>query len=294
MFSARIPRDCTRSVLLVAGEAHSGGTMKRYYDYLKRVGAQEIKRAVLFLEEGCPLNIEYYGVKSGKKNIRLPWMFSKQYVRADRSPVGLPPSDKPPFRVKVMFLRHAESTAGEDIFAGASDSDLTVEGVEQAIASGQILCGKKIDAVYSSPLGRALKTAKILNAFVEAEFIVDERLREIDFGVWDGMARADVKEKYAPLYSEWEKDPTTTVPRRGENPANVLQRLQDFLDDVANRYRAIDGVEVVAVSHKTAIRIITSFIERGNIAGYRDKVVRNTEMFSVIFDGRRWEIDRGK
>jgi probable phosphoglycerate mutase len=290
MLSVKIPFEYTRSVLLVAGEAHSGRTLRYYYDYLKSIGAQDIKRAVLLLEEGCPFRVEYYGVRSDKKTIRLPWMSAKHYIRGDREP-QVSSTSKPHFKVKVHFIRHAETSAGEDVFVGRSDADLSVRGVEQAIDLGQLFSGKRISTIYSSPAGRALKTARILNSFIETEFIVEERLREIEFGAWDGLGRSAIKRKYGPVYSQWTNDPSKVVPEGGEKPACVLERLQSFLEDVVNRYKLSENIEVVAVSHKTAVRIIVSFIEKGSIANYREREVKNTEMISLVFDGKQWNVD---
>lgn len=290
VFSVKIPKEYLQRVLLVAGEAHSGGTMKRYYEYLKGLGAQDIRRAVLFFEEGCPINIEYYGIKSNRKNVRLPWMFAKQYIRADREPTPTTLSPNTNFKIKVYLIRHAETYAGEDIFIGRNDADLTVKGVEQVTRLGQLLCGRKIKCIYSSPAGRAVKTAKILNAFIETEFVAEERLREIDFGIWDGLDRSLVKQRYRELYSMWVENPSSSVPDGGEEPKSVLLRMIGFLEDIAKRYKLSENIEVIAISHKTSIRIISTSLKKGTIDGYRDMPVENCEIVSLVFDGRQWQI----
>ena len=74
IFPINIPIKYLENVLLVAGEAHSGNTMKCYYNYLNRINAKKISKAVLFLEEECPVNIEFYGIRSSQKKILMPWM----------------------------------------------------------------------------------------------------------------------------------------------------------------------------------------------------------------------------
>ncbi len=73
------------SVLLVSGEVHSGTTMRLYYDYFKSLGAKEIRRATLFYETGATEPVEYIGLKSSRKTLRMPWMGSKSYRRDSRS-----------------------------------------------------------------------------------------------------------------------------------------------------------------------------------------------------------------
>jgi uncharacterized protein len=75
-----IPKDLISTVLLVAGEVHTGNTMKIYFDYFSKLGAQNIRRATFFLQEGSTEKINYFGLKS-KNDRRMPWMFSQVYKR---------------------------------------------------------------------------------------------------------------------------------------------------------------------------------------------------------------------
>jgi probable phosphoglycerate mutase len=79
-----LPEELLSKVLLVAGEVHTGNTMKLYYDHFIHIGAKEVRRGVLLLQDGCTEKIEYYGIKS-KIDRKMPWMFSKQYRRESRS-----------------------------------------------------------------------------------------------------------------------------------------------------------------------------------------------------------------
>ena len=72
-------------VLLVAGEVHSGNTMRLYYNYFQELGAKEIRRATLYYEIGSTEPVEYIGLSSSRKMIRLPWMFTDKYRRNSRS-----------------------------------------------------------------------------------------------------------------------------------------------------------------------------------------------------------------
>lgn len=72
-------------VLLVAGEVHTGNTMKLYYDYFKKIGANEIRRATLYYEKGATEYVEYKGFESSKKNLHMPWMITKEYRRQSLS-----------------------------------------------------------------------------------------------------------------------------------------------------------------------------------------------------------------
>ena len=73
------------AVLLVAGEVHTGNTMRLYYEYFNKLGAKEIRRATLFYERGSTEPVEYKGMLSSNKTLRLPWMRPRCYRRDSTS-----------------------------------------------------------------------------------------------------------------------------------------------------------------------------------------------------------------
>lgn len=84
IFPISIPPDFLEKVLLVSGEVHTGRTMKMYYDYLGSIGAKSILRATYYYEKGAPVRVDYKGLESSDKKVRMPWMFTGQYLREDR------------------------------------------------------------------------------------------------------------------------------------------------------------------------------------------------------------------
>jgi hypoxanthine phosphoribosyltransferase len=86
IFPVNIPQDFLERVLIVSGGVHSGNTMKFYYDHFRKLGAKYIRRATLYYEKGAIIKVEYKGLESIRKNILMPWIFTKQYIRADRGP----------------------------------------------------------------------------------------------------------------------------------------------------------------------------------------------------------------
>jgi len=80
----RLPGEMIEKILLVAGEAHSGNTIRMYYDDFIKIGAKEVRRTVFYCQVGCTEAVEYIGIRSSK-DLRMPWMFTKQYLRQSRS-----------------------------------------------------------------------------------------------------------------------------------------------------------------------------------------------------------------
>lgn len=72
-------------VLVVAGEIHSGNSMRYVCTYLSELGAKEIRRVVVYYEAGSTEPVEYVGFRTRRKMVKLPWMFSENYRRLARS-----------------------------------------------------------------------------------------------------------------------------------------------------------------------------------------------------------------
>ncbi|MFN3947131.1 MAG: histidine phosphatase family protein, partial [Aquificaceae bacterium] len=88
---------------------------------------------------------------------------------------------------RFYLLRHAQSEYNEKgIFQGRLNSDLTPLGFVQARLSAQELLDKNLQVIYSSPQKRAYKTALTVADVLGLEVIVDERIREMSFGIYEG------------------------------------------------------------------------------------------------------------
>jgi len=230
IFFVDVPASFLNRVLLVAGEIHSGGTMKFYYNYFKSLDTNEIRKAVMFFEEECPVNVEYIGIKSSKKNILMPWVFSKNYMRADRKPQKpIVIKEKP--MLTLYLVRHGRTMYdNDDRFCGISNPDLTEVGIEQAISVGKFFRSVKIEHIYTSKRKRAVETAKIIQSLnPHTELIIDNSLNEMDFGKWEGLTRNKIKGIFPEEYAKWESDPTNNPPSGSEDLNNVLRRVLEFL-----------------------------------------------------------------
>jgi broad specificity phosphatase PhoE len=118
---------------------------------------------------------------------------------------------------RVFLIRHGDTVvSAEDRFAGETDVELSEKGREEARRLAERLEGEKIAAVYASPLGRTVETARILAAPHDLQVQTCDGFRKISHGHWEGMRRRDVEEKFPEEMAEWEKDPYTFAPVGGE------------------------------------------------------------------------------
>jgi broad specificity phosphatase PhoE len=169
----------------------------------------------------------------------------------------------------VYLVRHGETTLNTEgrLQGGTIDAPLTAKGESQveAIASllARELAGRSSPIrLQSSPLGRALATARIIAARVPTTpTAIDERLREIDFGRWTGLTFAEIEQTDAALWVARQLDPWHIRSPGGESYSDVSQRACDWL--------AAQTSDVIAVAHGVFGRVL-----RGTVLGLNGGAIR--------------------
>jgi probable phosphoglycerate mutase len=181
---------------------------------------------------------------------------------------------------RLMLVRHGATTAtAEDRFSGSSGAELSEEGRRQAARLGERLSSHRITAVYSSPLSRALETARIIAGRCGVEPVTREGLREIGHGHWEGMKREDVERQFGDEYAAWEGDPFTFAPAGGESGVSVLARALPVIREVV---AAHPGGNLLVVSHKATLRLILSSLLGFDPRGYRDRLDQSPACLNVV------------
>ena len=154
----------------------------------------------------------------------------------------------------IIFVRHGETQWNkEGRYQGQLDSPLSQLGLMQAERVGRYLSQRPIDAVYSSDLKRAITTAECIAKHHGLTPVVDGRLREMSFGVWEGLTREEVKNTYPELWNARHFDRLTTRIPEGELPSEVVARFQSFLTDFTSKD---PHQTIVVVSHGGTLRFV--------------------------------------
>jgi broad specificity phosphatase PhoE len=158
----------------------------------------------------------------------------------------------------VFLVRHGETEWNRARrYQGWSDSPLTAKGVAQAEALGRCLAALPEAAeaeIVASPLGRARRTAEIIARRLDrvAPPRLDDRLREISIGTWDGLGRKEVRARMGAAFVEFDWYFETPD---GETYDGFAARLGAWLGDMRER-------PVIAVCHGVVTRVL-----RGLYAG---------------------------
>jgi broad specificity phosphatase PhoE len=154
---------------------------------------------------------------------------------------------------EIILVRHGETQWNvEEVFRGRVDVELNETGINQAKLLAQYLSGRRIKAVYSSPLKRASKTAEIIARHHKLGVEITSGLIDFNYGDWQGLPRQQVKDRYRELYAEWLDYPEKVTMPNGESLEDVSQRALGVVDTVVARYKET----VVLVSHRVVGKVL--------------------------------------
>ena len=154
---------------------------------------------------------------------------------------------------EIILVRHGETEWNvEEVFRGRIDIKLNETGVRQAELLAQYLGGVKIDAVYSSPLRRALNTAQAIARYHKLEVKIAPGLIDCDFGQWQGLRLQEVKDRYQELYAEWANSPHLVKIPDGESLEEVRERALGVVNELITKRKGT----VVLVSHRVVNKVL--------------------------------------
>jgi broad specificity phosphatase PhoE len=147
---------------------------------------------------------------------------------------------------RLLLVRHGEveEWARGRIY-GRLDPSLSPAGREQAAAAASRLLPERPVALYTSPSARALETAGPIGAACALEPLADIRLREIEFGEFEGLTFAEAEQRDHATWREWMEHPGTVRFPRGE-----------CWDDV--RARSLEAAESIATAHPAASSVVVT------------------------------------
>lgn len=153
---------------------------------------------------------------------------------------------------KVIVIRHCEAHGNIDrIFNGHFDGDITENGEKQLACLAERMKKVSFDAIYSSPLLRARKTAIAANAGKNLPIQSEEGLIEINGGVWEGKPWKSFPELFPKDSEAWNFRPWDFAPEGGEAMRSVYERIWRTVTGLARRNA---GKTICCVSHGCAIR----------------------------------------
>ena len=194
-----------------------------------------------------------------------------------------------------------EQHLGQRIDVSVNDA-----GRRQAEALARRLSAVRFDRVVTSPLFRARETAEIIGRGAKLE--ADPRLKEMDYGDWEGLTYAQIEERAREARREWELAPDRLACPGGESGNDVADRVRSFLDDLIEEHRAWHAKAsfraaiapggpapapadrpVLAVGHSSTNRVLLCVALGTDVRDYRKRFVQGQANLTVL----RWEDGEG-
>lgn len=155
---------------------------------------------------------------------------------------------------KLYLVRHGETDYNNMLrFQGQIDIPLNQTGIAQAEKLAEYFKDIPLDAIYSSSLQRAVKTAIILGKAKGIDPIPTAALREMSFGIWENMNSGDIQKKYAKDWKDFFANPASTKIPEGESMTDVQRRVYPEVKHILDIWP--EG-NVVFVSHGGVIRVL--------------------------------------
>lgn len=130
---------------------------------------------------------------------------------------------------RISILRHGRTDANENgLYIGKTDLPLSENGKQELIEKYEMHEYPKVQKVYTSPLERAVQSAEIL--FPDRETVIVDDLREMDFGVFEGISAFELVELDS--YKNWLKGGLDNAPPNGESLRNMMVRCFTALNSI--------------------------------------------------------------
>jgi glucosyl-3-phosphoglycerate phosphatase len=149
----------------------------------------------------------------------------------------------------VVLLRHGQTdynVAGR--MQGHIDSQLTPDGVAQAVAAAPDIAKVGPDRIVSSDLRRARDTAEQVGGACGLPVALDPRLRETHLGEWQGRTVTEIEQEYPGAIATWRSDPAWAPPG-GESRIDVVRRSRPVVDEVEEELADVPVATAVLVAH---------------------------------------------
>ncbi|MCW2962537.1 MAG: alpha-ribazole phosphatase [Thermoleophilia bacterium] len=184
----------------------------------------------------------------------------------------------------IHLVRHGQTLMNADVrFRGRRDVPLNRVGRREAIMAGRTLAGANLDAVYASPLGRALEVGTALAAAAGLDDVIEvEDLVNLDYGRWEGLTAAQSAEVDPAAWQAYLTDPEHATCPAGESLAAAADRVVNGLRELGARH---PGGNVAAVSHGVMLRLAVLRVHGRTEPDWQFRISTGGSLVFTVRDG---------
>jgi len=150
------------------------------------------------------------------------------------------------FSKHMSYLKDIHKSSDYSAEVRKAEAERSAAGLRSSRDSG-------LQAVYTSDLSRAVRSAGIIAGPFSLRPVEIPDLRERSFGLWEGMTFTEIKEKYPEEFEAWANDPLKYSPIEGESTIDVKDRIVPALTQILDSHK---GDSIAVVAHGGVNRII--------------------------------------
>lgn len=180
---------------------------------------------------------------------------------------------------KIILIRHGQTKwNAQGRFQGQSDTELLPEGIAQAKLLAQHFPLTKLDAIYCSDLSRARQTAQPIADKFKLKVQPCSRLREMNFGVWEGMLFDDINKKWPDAMRKFFDDPLCVNIPEAENFEELEQRAVQAVEEIITNN---NGKTVAIVAHGAVNKAVLGHIMHVPLA-YSWAILQSNTAYNIF------------
>jgi probable phosphoglycerate mutase len=193
----------------------------------------------------------------------------------------------------LLILRHGETVFNaERRFQGHSDSPLSETGRNQVAALGRRMAKLEFDTLISSDLGRTQETASIIVGFTGHSVKLDSRIRERNYGVFEGLTVPEIKERHSKVFDQFNEDDPDFIIPEGESHRQHYQRNVEFFEEsLSGKF----GPKVAVVAHGGVLDSIFRYVSSLPLEQPRCYITTNASLtivsYGSFYGTTRWVIE---
>ena len=179
----------------------------------------------------------------------------------------------------IVFVRHGQTVENSHGKYGSIDTPLSEKGRKQIEALKGALGDKTFKNIYVSPLKRTIETAEILGL----DGLKEERIKEINFGIFEGKSYEEIYREYPLETSLWVKDYIGYKIPKGESLMDLYNRVSSFLEKVIK-----DDNDVLVITHEGVIRCALCWVFDNVEYFYKFKVNNGSITVVTVNEGYKY------
>ena len=183
---------------------------------------------------------------------------------------------------EIILIRHGETEwNSQKRMQGHSNSDLSEVGRGQIQALGELMKNVSFDHIYSSDSLRARQTAEAITQYSGHTLQFDQRIREKNLGVFEGLTSTEAKERHPEIYRLFKTAGANYVIDEGESTQQLLERALEFIEEIRLRH---PQERVVMVTHGGVVRVLMKHALGLSIDSPTRFIIKNTGIFGLIWN----------